>query len=145
MILVSLLIWVVSGFVGYLLLSLLFLPLAFVNSIQSSFSYVWHSCITHLSPGKTKRTPMSEVKELFRQCPACERRFHIRLVSKKLTDERREVEEVKKGRAGYGGVAAPLGYGASSPLVVEEGCSNHRGRKELPILLQMQVLRPRVV
>ncbi len=63
---------------------------------------------------------MSEVREFFRHCPACGRRFHIKLVSKKLTDERREVEEVKKGMAGYGGVAAPLGYGATSPLVVEE-------------------------
>jgi len=61
---------------------------------------------------------MSEVKTLFRHCPACGRRFEIRLVSKKPVETRQETYEEKHaypvsptGRGGmYGGI----------PLAVEE-------------------------
>ena len=39
---------------------------------------------------------MSEVKDFFRICPACGRRFHIKLMTKKLVDERKDVSEVKR-------------------------------------------------
>ena len=37
---------------------------------------------------------MSEVKTFFRFCPECGRRFHIKLVSKKLVGERKKETEV---------------------------------------------------
>ncbi len=43
---------------------------------------------------------MSRVRDLFRTCPSCGRRFHINLVDRRLVDERRNVEIVKQGRAG---------------------------------------------
>ena len=39
---------------------------------------------------------MSDAREFFRHCPACGRRFHIKLVSKRLVDEKRETEEIKQ-------------------------------------------------
>jgi len=61
---------------------------------------------------------MSEVKEFFRICPSCGRRFHIKLVSKKLVSERTEVEDIKQTPSSptlglYRGVAW-------SPVIVEE-------------------------
>jgi DNA-directed RNA polymerase subunit RPC12/RpoP len=38
---------------------------------------------------------MSEVSSFFRHCPSCGRRFHIKLVSKKLVDVKRETVEKK--------------------------------------------------
>jgi hypothetical protein len=58
---------------------------------------------------------MSEVREFLRHCPACGRRFHIKLVTKELTGERKSVEEVMAGRAGW----AP-GSPSQSVIVVEE-------------------------
>jgi hypothetical protein len=61
---------------------------------------------------------MSEVKEFFRICPACGRRFHIKLVSKKFVDERKEVEHIKRATLSQ----SPQGYYITgmSPVVVEE-------------------------
>jgi hypothetical protein len=42
---------------------------------------------------------VSQVRDLFRICPACGRRFHIKLVDRELTGERREVETLKRGAA----------------------------------------------
>ena len=39
---------------------------------------------------------MSEVREFFRHCPNCGRRFHIRLVSKELVGDRKETEELRQ-------------------------------------------------
>ena len=36
--------------------------------------------------------PMSELTTFFRHCPSCGRRFEIRLVGKKLVDEKRVAE-----------------------------------------------------
>lgn len=65
---------------------------------------------------------MSEAREFFRICPACGRRFHIKLVSKKLVDERRDVEKITQGMvspmlmgAGGAGFMMPI-----APIVVEE-------------------------
>ncbi len=63
---------------------------------------------------------MSEVRNLFRICPACGRRFHIRLVSKKLVAERKEVAEIKRAMMN----PTPAGYTRGSmptmPVIVEE-------------------------
>lgn len=63
---------------------------------------------------------MSEVETFFRFCPSCGRRFHIKLVSKKLVDDRKEVEEIKQAMMN----PVPMGYARSSmpmtPLIVEE-------------------------
>jgi transposase-like protein len=62
---------------------------------------------------------MSEVKEFFRHCPACGRRFHIKLVSKKLVGERKEVAEIKQAMVN----PTPMGYSKTMPaipLIVEE-------------------------
>jgi ribosomal protein L44E len=60
---------------------------------------------------------MSEVKTFFRFCPSCGKRFHIKLVSKKLVDSKRETSEQKQSVRGYG----TYGYrGGMGPLVVEE-------------------------
>lgn len=39
---------------------------------------------------------MSEVDAFFRFCPGCGKRFHIKLVSKKLVDSKRETFEQKR-------------------------------------------------
>jgi len=61
---------------------------------------------------------MSEVREFFRICPACGRRFHIKLVSKKIVGERTEVEEIKRATLSQ----SPQGYYMTgmSPVVVQE-------------------------
>ena len=67
---------------------------------------------------------MSEVREFFRHCPACGKRFHIKLVGEKLMNERRDTEHVEQGMAspipmGYG--ASPMGaMGSMGMVVVEE-------------------------
>jgi hypothetical protein len=62
------------------------------------------------------------MSEFFRHCPACGRRFHIKLIGEKLVDQRKDTEEVSRPRAmpmaasssyPYGGVPMP-------PVVVEE-------------------------
>jgi len=61
---------------------------------------------------------MSQVREFFRICPACGRRFHIKLTSRKLIGERKEVEEIKRTTLS----PSPQGYsmGRMSPIVVED-------------------------
>jgi DNA-directed RNA polymerase subunit RPC12/RpoP len=63
---------------------------------------------------------MSEVKDLFRICPTCGRRFHIKLISKKLVDDRKDVEEIKQAMIS----PMPMGYTRgsmpTSPIIVEE-------------------------
>jgi hypothetical protein len=61
---------------------------------------------------------MSEVSEFFRHCPSCGRRFHIKLVSKTLVDDRKEVTEVKQAMIS----PTSMGYRSmpSVPLIVEE-------------------------
>ncbi len=39
---------------------------------------------------------MSEIRTFFRFCPGCGRRFHIRLVTKKLVAERKKTTEIKQ-------------------------------------------------
>jgi len=57
---------------------------------------------------------MSEVRAFFRFCPSCGRRFHIRLVSKKLVGERKEVTAIKEAIGSF----IPTSVGRS--IVVEE-------------------------
>ena len=67
---------------------------------------------------------MSEIREFFRYCPSCGKRFHIKLVGKKLVDDKKETENKTESmvtpRAGGGwfGIGSVGGYGM--PLVVEE-------------------------
>ena len=62
--------------------------------------------------------PLSEVRTFFRFCPACGKRFHIKLVSKKLEDERREQSEITRATGSY---RTPSSYGGvSMPAVVVE-------------------------
>ena len=68
---------------------------------------------------------MSEVETFFRFCPSCGKRFHIKLVSKKLVDSKRETSEetqvVMGGNANS--MNYPLNYGyraGMNPLMVEE-------------------------
>lgn len=65
--------------------------------------------------------PMSEVRDFFRHCPACGRRFHIKLVSKKLVDDRKVVSHVTRGEIPS---AMVMGYTRGSmplmPVLVEE-------------------------
>jgi len=66
---------------------------------------------------------MSEIEEFFRHCPACGRRFHIRLVGEKLVDEKKESFAIKEPvplvNTGMGGFwkSGSAGY---MPLVVEQ-------------------------
>lgn len=62
---------------------------------------------------------MSEIRNFFRYCPNCGRRFHIHLVSKEVSKvgERQEERE---------GVMLPVenqasGFPAPAPLLLEEG------------------------
>ena len=68
---------------------------------------------------------MSEVKTFFRYCPACGKRFHIKLVSKKLVRDEREDKvrtELLDETAGYnvtGQVIGPTTLRADVPVTVE--------------------------
>ncbi len=61
---------------------------------------------------------MSEEREFFRHCPACGRRFHIRLVGKQLVDEKKETGETNQptviGRSWAPGVSGMMG-----PVIIE--------------------------
>ena len=61
---------------------------------------------------------MSEVKTFFRFCPSCGKRFHVKLVSKKLVDDRRETrvhkEVTSSARVLLGGRFQPI-----SPVILE--------------------------
>lgn len=64
---------------------------------------------------------MSEVETFFRFCPGCGKRFHIKLVSKKLVDLKRDTFEqelpMTRGLIGYrGSGVAPF----MAPLMVTE-------------------------
>ena len=60
---------------------------------------------------------MSEVETFFRYCPACGKRFHIKLVNKKLVKDTRE-ETVRKKQASYDGFyGTPLQW--ANPTVLE--------------------------
>jgi hypothetical protein len=61
---------------------------------------------------------MSEVRTFLRFCPACGRRFHIKLVGKKLLDERMEQTEVKRDVGAIAGMSSR--YMMTTPTVVEE-------------------------
>jgi len=68
---------------------------------------------------------MSEVETFFRFCPSCGKRFHIKLISKKLVDSKRETSE--ETQVVMGGdpnpMNYPLNYGyraGMNPLMVEE-------------------------
>ncbi|MDG6901195.1 MAG: hypothetical protein JRM80_04460 [Nitrososphaerota archaeon] len=63
---------------------------------------------------------MSEVRALLRFCPACGKRFHIKVVGRKLIEDRMEQTETKRD---LGFIGSPMGYGsygAAQPVVVEE-------------------------
>ena len=60
---------------------------------------------------------MSEIREFFRHCPACGRRFHIKLVGKKLTGERKDTESIPQDNPG---VALSPYVAFASPVVLEE-------------------------
>ncbi len=66
---------------------------------------------------------MSEIKTFFRFCPVCGRRFHIKLVSKKLVKLERESAEVKRAVPviGAGSIGSRGYYGSSIPIIVQEG------------------------
>jgi len=63
---------------------------------------------------------MSEVRSFFRNCPACGRRFHIKLVSKTLVDDRKEVSEVKRTVLAPASIISGRGPLPVAPLLVEE-------------------------
>jgi hypothetical protein len=59
--------------------------------------------------------------EFFRHCPGCGRRFHIKLVSRKLVDVERELiptEEVVTGSYGRLGSGPPIVMVEGKPIIV---------------------------
>ena len=66
---------------------------------------------------------MSEVRTFFRYCPACGKRFHIKLVSKKLLDEKRETTTIKAMFKEKGSLVTPGVWrtgGLGRPVLLEE-------------------------
>jgi DNA-directed RNA polymerase subunit M/transcription elongation factor TFIIS len=63
---------------------------------------------------------LSEVRDIFRICPSCGRRFHVKLVSKNLVDEHKHTDEMKKAMMN----PTPMGYLKGSapvlPIIVEQ-------------------------
>ena len=62
---------------------------------------------------------MSEVSSFFRHCPSCGRRFHIKLVSKKLVDVKRETVEKTSSVMSSGTGTGMYGY-STRPVIVME-------------------------
>jgi len=65
-------------------------------------------------------TAMSEVRTLFRFCPACGKRFHIKLVGKKLMNEEMEETSIKRDRGAIGAGNGAYGTFSTMPIVVVE-------------------------
>jgi len=65
---------------------------------------------------------MSELREFFRHCPACGRRFHIRLVGEKLIDERRVTDQVNRATEATMAASSSFRYGGipTPPVLVNE-------------------------
>ena len=59
---------------------------------------------------------MSEIRTFFRHCPACGRRFQIRVVGKKLLDTETRTDELKRA-VGVFEPSEPAGV----PVILEEG------------------------
>jgi transcription elongation factor Elf1 len=62
---------------------------------------------------------MPEAKTFFRHCPACGRRFEIRLVSKKLVGTEEFVEKEEDLESGSRGLPIPLLLNEELPCVVD--------------------------
>lgn len=73
---------------------------------------------------------MSKVATFFRYCPACGRRFHIRLTDERLIDDKTRTVQIGLGDAAkvgvlagpvvFGGtVAAPLGLKENVPITID--------------------------
>jgi Zn ribbon nucleic-acid-binding protein len=62
---------------------------------------------------------MSVVKDFFRSCPACERRFQIKLVRKEPVEFKKEPGIVR--RAIIGPTSGSVRLGATVPLTLVEG------------------------
>lgn len=63
---------------------------------------------------------MDELSTFFRHCPSCGRRFEIRLVGRKLVDDRKTTEEIKEEAVAPAGLGTGGGYGGGSYVYVEE-------------------------
>jgi DNA-directed RNA polymerase subunit RPC12/RpoP len=70
---------------------------------------------------------VSEIRDFFRHCPACGRRFHIKLVSKQLVDEERinetmttREEEMRSGVMHGAEMITPLTEGTPITVDVED-------------------------
>jgi hypothetical protein len=64
---------------------------------------------------------VSEVKTFFRYCPACGRRFHIKLVSKTLVSLDRQSTDQKQAVPGTGSLSGGSGGYYPSPFALQEG------------------------
>jgi DNA-directed RNA polymerase subunit RPC12/RpoP len=62
---------------------------------------------------------MSEVEEFVRHCPVCGRRFHIKLVSKNLVDERQEVVPLRQGIMNLSPRAVPVVLQQDIPITID--------------------------
>lgn len=63
---------------------------------------------------------MSEVRNFFRICPACGKRFHITLVDRKLVSSRKDTEEIKQAIPLTGQIWRGYSSYSAMPIVVEE-------------------------
>jgi DNA-directed RNA polymerase subunit RPC12/RpoP len=73
---------------------------------------------THLC-GQAVFDNMSEVETFFRYCPACGKRFHIKLVGKRLVRDERE-EKTKEKQASYDGFyGTPMQWANPTVLKVD--------------------------
>jgi predicted RNA-binding Zn-ribbon protein involved in translation (DUF1610 family) len=69
---------------------------------------------------------LSEVSTFFRHCPNCGKRFEIRLVSKKLVDDRKTEQEIKQaalvpgGQIGGASLGTGRAFGMGGVTYVEE-------------------------
>jgi DNA-directed RNA polymerase subunit RPC12/RpoP len=67
---------------------------------------------------------MGDIQAFFRFCPSCGRRFHIKLVSKKLVDMSKETTQMKQvqmvPRAPFGSMSSSMGGVAFNPVIVQQ-------------------------
>jgi predicted RNA-binding Zn-ribbon protein involved in translation (DUF1610 family) len=79
-----------------------------------------------LKYGREGEKVVSEIKTLFRHCPACGRRFEIRVVSKKPLENKQEtyvekhaypVSPIARGGMMYGGI--PLAVEEDYPVTID--------------------------
>jgi len=74
------------------------------------------------APARPSFSGLSELRRFFRHCPACGRRFEIRIIKKELESIKERRDEITKAKVVVGPTLAlkPVTWSGPPPIVLEE-------------------------